>query len=166
MGLSQEEFASYLGVNRSVLARAEKGAVLLSINALEKLGAIEMKLLTFQIKTERRDYRVCDETIQFFQKRRDKVQDNILLLKDNLERMKSIYNRLRIKLKILPIDPDNDANMVRIHFQNVRLERQFSKCDLGAQKKLESRIYVLCAELTAYEQVLQNLKSNLNKQIL
>lgn len=157
LGLSQQEFAEYLMIERSRLSRAENGMSTLPASALMKLASLE-KFLEHQPKVPAAGKKEkCLKSVRYCQGREVKAKYDLMIMRLQLERMKKTHAGLHYKYKMLEIetvDAGQGLDSIK-NYQKIRMARQLKTCDATAQEHLQVRISILAAELSAIRRYLK-----------
>lgn len=155
LGLTQQEFADYLGVHRSQLSKAEMGTYTLKTSALMKLADLEKLLVSKPAAATIIRYVDDRPSVDYCKRRAAKVNFEVYRLGEKLKSMKEKFETLsgqHTQLESI-VERDNDFNDM-IKFQKMRLARRLESCDEIAQEALKIKMTVLLAEHNALEKYL------------
>ncbi len=160
LGLTQQELADYLGVQRSSLAKAEKGSLILTTAPLMKLVALEKHVQQQPTeKQELKEKNIFNKSSDFCKKTEIKCKCELNLLRSKLEVMKKTFSQLQYQYTIHTLAASDCNDLKSLKFlQTVRIQRRLNNCDEKAQEALKLRICILAAERSATAKYLKKFR--------
>jgi DNA-binding XRE family transcriptional regulator len=148
LGLSQEDLATLLGVNRFSILRMEKGGDTLNTPALLKLAALQQHMGVERMKPIKS---FSKETISYCRKLEEECFFRLSSLKRKLVSMHNRFDkccRLRSLLD-QPNASNEKPNEAWVNIQTIKMERIGLKCNETEQAVQQVLIMMCAAELTA-----------------
>jgi transcriptional regulator with XRE-family HTH domain len=173
LGLSQQQLADQLNVNRSTIKFAEQGKRSLPTSALLQVAQLEIMLSKEPEKpiyerlhpAETMIISKCRRSYELMFSKESTSRLNSIKLRSKLQVMSGLYNKNREWLNIVEkYLKENRKNGVTNEWwkkQQQSAVRTLNKCGLPLQAILKSKIALLDAESELYRNMKEQLKSDL-----
>ena len=168
--LSQQQLADYLGISRSVVSMCEQGKRELPVDALIKLGQLEISR-NAAVKAKRKP--AADATgkgdntqlalqMRPLEKRLASCRYKAAVLQHRLQRMQQRFDRATRQVMVLE-DQLNDSQgkkeRLKTEIRLYELNKRRTTANPAAQFILQHHISLLLAEATAHEKALDLLRT-------
>jgi transcriptional regulator with XRE-family HTH domain len=165
IGMSQEAFATELGISRSMVSMSERGERRLPMSALAKVSALEIRIAAAAMissKEQMHPMEQCEGILNehspfLFKYKAESCRLAADSKECKLQVMIARYNQLRRSLdelellvKTCPADTDSFQSR-KLRFLQTELGFKLNRCSVAAQNALRTKIALLRSEAELHE---------------
>ncbi len=162
LGMSQVDMATYLGINRTALAHAEKGRASLLVPALKKLATLEKALIKTTGHDSSNEIPGNDmlSLIRGYELREQTCIYESQLLQRKLEELDEQYNTAHQLYNVLKeLDHDKDGDPRWLKEMKHKTTMKLSTCTIPIREGLRNKISHLLNEAAQIRQYLEDKRS-------